>query len=181
LAVTLPARYPDLQVRGLIVAAATLWGDTPLPPALRLAKAPALNTLVAWGVAGNPVGLRLLYDVAVHNKEEVRWRDFRRHFPRAGRMMRGIAQRNLADLQHRHAQIEAILPTLACPTLLLWGDDDPISPVQVGERLRAQVPDALLKIYAYTGHFVPEERPVESAEDIVLRFHHDPLPFKGAA
>ena len=32
------------------------------------------------------------------------------------------------------------------PTLLLWGDDDPISPVAVGEYLQSRLPDARLHI-----------------------------------
>jgi SsrA-binding protein len=64
---------------------------------------------------------------------------------------------------------------ISCPTLLLWGDDDPFLTVNVGERARATLPNALLKVYAYTGHFVPEERPLESAEDIALRFTDTPL------
>jgi hypothetical protein len=40
----------------------------------------------------------------------------------------------------------------------------------VGQRLRASLPDAILKVYAFTGHFVPEERPIETAEDILIRF-----------
>jgi pimeloyl-ACP methyl ester carboxylesterase len=32
------------------------------------------------------------------------------------------------------------------PTLLLWGDDDPISPVAVGEYLQTQLPDARLYV-----------------------------------
>ncbi len=181
LAVTLMRRYPELRIRGLILSAVTLFAGTAMPLSLRLANAPGLNSLFAWGVAGNYLGLRVLYDAAVHNKEEARWRDFRRHFTRASiNFTRRIVQRNLAELRTGNAPVDAMLPNIDCPALLLWGDDDPISTVRVGERLRAGLPDALLKIYAYTGHFVPEERPVETAEDIVLRFHDQPLPFKGA-
>ncbi|WP_269502900.1 alpha/beta fold hydrolase [Burkholderia sp. IMCC1007] len=35
---------------------------------------------------------------------------------------------------------------IARPTLLLWGDDDPISPVAAGERLRDRLPDARLHV-----------------------------------
>ena len=38
------------------------------------------------------------------------------------------------------------IPSIVCPTLLLWGDNDPISPVEVGERLAALLPDAYLHV-----------------------------------
>src|SRR5579859_6246373 len=38
------------------------------------------------------------------------------------------------------------ISSIAAPTLLLWGDRDPISPVAVGERLRSLLPDATLHI-----------------------------------
>lgn len=39
------------------------------------------------------------------------------------------------------------LSALCMPTLLLWGDADPISPVQVGERLAALLPQAHLHVF----------------------------------
>lgn len=38
------------------------------------------------------------------------------------------------------------LPTLRIPTLLLWGDADPVSPVKAGERLAALLPQAQLHV-----------------------------------
>jgi len=37
-------------------------------------------------------------------------------------------------------------PLTAAPTLLIWGDHDPISPVAVGERLRTLLPHAFLQV-----------------------------------
>lgn len=42
--------------------------------------------------------------------------------------------------------LSARLGEIACPTLLLWGDSDPISPVAVGRRLEAPLPDARLQV-----------------------------------
>lgn len=38
------------------------------------------------------------------------------------------------------------LPEIAAPTLLLWGDSDPFSPVTAGERLAMLLPDARLHV-----------------------------------
>jgi len=47
------------------------------------------------------------------------------------------------------------------PTLLLWGADDEVIPVSVGEDLAATMPDANLVTIPATGHLPMEERPAE--------------------
>lgn len=48
--------------------------------------------------------------------------------------------------------LSALLPTLRIPTLLLWGDTDPISPVAVGQRLASLLPCAELHVIAGGEH-----------------------------
>lgn len=43
--------------------------------------------------------------------------------------------------------LTASLPSIHIPTLLLWGDADPISPVAVGRRLASLLPNARLHIF----------------------------------
>ncbi|MEH7097878.1 alpha/beta fold hydrolase [Neobacillus vireti] len=45
------------------------------------------------------------------------------------------------------------------PTLLLWGEEDRVVPVEVGKRLVRDLPDARLITYEETGHLITEERP----------------------
>jgi pimeloyl-ACP methyl ester carboxylesterase len=59
--------------------------------------------------------------------------------------------------------LSARLPTVSQPTLLLWGDADPISPVAVGERLRDLLPDARLHVVAGGEHDVVNARAAEVA------------------
>jgi len=178
-AVTLMRLYPEVNVRGLVLSANNFFTDTQTPFPMSMARWPILNNLFAWGMAGNRLGLRVLYESAAYNKEDAVWRDFRHHLTGGGiRLTRRMMQHALTDFAHDNVALEAALPELACPTLLLWGDDDPFLTVEAGERLLATLPDATLKVYAYTGHFVPEERPLECAEDIVLRFTDEPLIHK---
>lgn len=51
-----------------------------------------------------------------------------------------------------HDDLGAQLATLDIPTLLLWGDADPISPVRVGQRLQTLLPHAHLQVFAGGGH-----------------------------
>jgi pimeloyl-ACP methyl ester carboxylesterase len=44
------------------------------------------------------------------------------------------------------------LRAITAPTLLLWGDADPISPVRVGERLARLLPNARLHVFAGGTH-----------------------------
>lgn len=48
--------------------------------------------------------------------------------------------------------LSAEIPTIGARTLLLWGDADPISPIPVGERLRALLPAARLHVFAGADH-----------------------------
>jgi pimeloyl-ACP methyl ester carboxylesterase len=178
-AVTLMRLYPELDVSGLILSSTNLFTDTKVPFPVNLAQTPLFNRLISWGIAGNRLGLRMLYDAAVANKDDVQWRDFRRHLTGGSiKFTNRIVRRSFTHFQENYAEIEATLPHILCPTLLLWGDEDPLFATSIGVRARAALPDALLKVYAYTGHFVPEERSLECAEDIALRFTDAPLMIK---
>lgn len=56
---------------------------------------------------------------------------------------------------------------LRIPTLLLWGRDDLVTPVSVGERLVRQLPVATLKVYPRCGHFPMLEAAAESNRDLL--------------
>lgn len=60
--------------------------------------------------------------------------------------------------------------TIACPTLLLWGDADPISPVAVGRRLAELLPSAGLHVLAGGTHDL-----AQSHADAVARLIADHL------
>ncbi|WP_347549013.1 alpha/beta hydrolase [Pseudalkalibacillus hwajinpoensis] len=49
------------------------------------------------------------------------------------------------------------------PALLIWGSDDRLVPLRVGERMKKDLPDADLLVFPHTGHLIPEERPEETS------------------
>jgi non-heme chloroperoxidase len=51
------------------------------------------------------------------------------------------------------------LREIEAPTLILWGEQDPLFPREEQERLAAAIPGALLKVYPETGHAVHWDRP----------------------
>jgi pimeloyl-ACP methyl ester carboxylesterase len=81
------------------------------------------------------------------------WRpDYRKRYPKAAVWI--TERRDAADLP---------LERIRCPTLLIWGDADPISPLPVGQHLKARLPNAKLHVVASDDHRFAENRPDEIA------------------
>ncbi len=59
-----------------------------------------------------------------------------------------------ADVDLRH-----VLPLIAVPTLLVWGEDDRRSPVSVGRQMCDSIPGARLVVIPGSGHMSNLERP----------------------
>jgi pimeloyl-ACP methyl ester carboxylesterase len=115
-----------------------------------LAAPEKLNRLVlAVTSAGVPVA-----DLGGSN-----WRlDYYRAYPHAAQW---IGEAN-EDLSEQIMSIEA-------PTLLLWGDSDPISPVAVGERLLSLLPRASLHVVRGGDHDLAHTHP-QTVADLIK--HH---------
>jgi pimeloyl-ACP methyl ester carboxylesterase len=62
-----------------------------------------------------------------------------------------------------------LLPRIAVPTLLLWGDEDHRSPTYIAEQLRTSIPSAELAIIPKAGHVSNMEQP-EAFNAQVRRF-----------
>ena len=54
---------------------------------------------------------------------------------------------------------EEELAALRCPTLILWGEDDPYLPVEIGERLNDAIPTSSLAVLPGCSHLLPEDAP----------------------
>jgi pimeloyl-ACP methyl ester carboxylesterase len=54
-----------------------------------------------------------------------------------------------------------LLPNIGVPTLLVWGDDDRRSPMNIAEQLRDAIPSAELAVIANAGHLSNMEQPEE--------------------
>ncbi|PTL79868.1 alpha/beta fold hydrolase [Vitiosangium sp. GDMCC 1.1324] len=71
---------------------------------------------------------------------------------------------NAADwILTERTDLSAELHRIAIPTLLLWGDADPISPVGVGRRLEQLLPRARLRVLAGGDHAFSRDRAAEIA------------------
>lgn len=60
----------------------------------------------------------------------------------------------------------ADLQLIGAPTLILWGEQDPLFPHEQQQRLLAAIPDARLLTYVETGHCPHWERPEQVVADL---------------
>ncbi len=61
---------------------------------------------------------------------------------------------------------DATVREIDIPTLVMWGDKDPLIPVSVGRRFHALLPNSTLVIYENVGHIPHEEVAARSAGDV---------------
>jgi pimeloyl-ACP methyl ester carboxylesterase len=61
------------------------------------------------------------------------------------------------------------IPRITAPTLVIWGEDDRLIPLPVGEELHRRIPHSHLHLLPGCGHVPQEECPAE--------FHAALLPF----
>ncbi|HKI42923.1 MAG TPA: alpha/beta hydrolase [Mycobacterium sp.] len=161
--IMLSATRPDL-VAAIGLFATNAFTDTPIPfplsmvnwpfigaPAQRvLFCGPSLRMLLRQGVGS--AGPQL--DPAVHLGDSAQQAAIATIF--AG---------SLTNLARLYEPVEAQLHALRVPTLVGWGDCDPLFSVAQGHRT-ADAAGAELRLYPGAGHFLPQERPAELAADI---------------
>jgi 2-hydroxymuconate-semialdehyde hydrolase len=79
---------------------------------------------------------------------------------------------------HGLAGHEAAFASWELPVLLLWGEDDPFLPTELGERLHEAIPSSSLGLVPGCGHFLPEEAPETIfpmiSEYLRVRYAHAP-------
>ena len=75
----------------------------------------------------------------------------------------------------RFAEVQAQYKTIDIPTLLLWGREDRVTTLAVGERLSHDLPQARLVVYPRCGHFPMLEAAVASTNELE-RFILDTVP-----
>jgi pimeloyl-ACP methyl ester carboxylesterase len=61
------------------------------------------------------------------------------------------------------------LALISAPTLLLWGERDPLVPLSLADEYERAITDAKLVVLAGAGHVAMADRPAEFA-DALLRF-----------
>ncbi len=86
--------------------------------------------------------------------------DWRSNYPQAFPQAANWIMEPWPDLTDQIGQITQ-------PTLLLWGDRDPISPIGIGERLAKLLPNAVLKVIPQGDHGFVYDRPEAILDDVL--------------
>jgi pimeloyl-ACP methyl ester carboxylesterase len=168
-ALTLAARHPEL-VSHLLLLSPLSFSERPGLES-RLAHAPLLGNLVFQQLTGRAifrayVRRRLLApDAQVDN---LRIDAFYQAFNTPDARGSALATlRSSADTRTMIAQTSRV----RAPTLIVWGRQDRLYPLGLGQRLARAIVGARLELLD-GGHALPEERPAELSE-IVTRFLRD--------
>jgi pimeloyl-ACP methyl ester carboxylesterase len=145
------------QVTPLLRAVALPGAELVLP---LLASEPLVNAGAKVGGWMAQIGLRVGTDVSAMATGVASLRDIeaRRAFVHTARSVIDVGGQRV-DATHKLYLAEAV------PTLILWGDRDPIIPARHGVRAHELMPGSRLRIFAGAGHFP---------------HHHDPAGFAAA-
>ena len=92
--------------------------------------------------------------------------------PGAGDAMAATAQMMIPD---DVAGLTSAYADVRVPTLLIWGEQDRVVPLAVGQSLVRQMPNARLEVVPDCGHNPHEEQPVRTAE-LLSRFLEEVAP-----
>ena len=161
------SQAPDPNVRSLDDLVRLVERESKRPSDL---VAQSMGGVVAVRVAlKHPEMVRRLVLVATSGGVDVaglggaEWRD---NYRRNNRGAEDWITRDRTDHTHEIQGITA-------PTLLLWGDDDPISPVAVGEHLQSLLPNARLRVIPGGTHSLAVERAEATAALITTHLADD--------
>ncbi len=97
-------------------------------------------------------------------------RDLMRHalgdLPRNGNRARAWAKAARRWPHEPHTDLLDLYRRIACPTLLLWADEDALHPTSIAEEAEQLLPDAQLRVLPGTGYLMAYDDPVGLAREI---------------
>jgi 2-hydroxymuconate-semialdehyde hydrolase len=152
------ARRDPARVRGLVLAAGNLFTDTPIPGPLKALRVPGLSAVAARLMFSGP-SLKLMIRLGCGQPRPAMDASAYVGDRRQQAAIRWIFATALGDLEARYREVEAALPTLEKPVVVLWGGRDPFFPLEEGRRAASAIPGAELVVGERAGHFLPAERP----------------------
>ena len=157
--------YPDRVTRLILVDSGglpTKEGEH-IPLAFRLARTPFVNKLLLH-ITPRSLVVEGLNDAIVHKKIitnrmiDMYW-DFAR--------MAGTREATLIRFQMPwDSSVKDHIGEIKAPTLVLWGAEDHLVPVDAARHFAADIHGSKLIIYPHTGHIPQEEVAQKSADDV---------------
>jgi 3-oxoadipate enol-lactonase len=152
-----------------LVKSLALFGPLASPPD---AARPGIRARGARARAEGEAGMQAIADTLLTTAVSTETRTRR---PIAVAVVRELLMRQCPDGYARTCDALADAPPvevggIACPTLLVTGDEDTVSPAQSVRQLGGRIPGARVEVLARCGHWTPLEKPAE-CEDLLKRFY----------
>jgi pimeloyl-ACP methyl ester carboxylesterase len=85
-----------------------------------------------------------------------------------------VVGRALQSMGLGHDLMDNNLQSVTMPVLIIWGKEDVLTPLSIGERMRTAMPQSLLYVYDGTGHLAPTDRSEEISKTVVSFLKADP-------
>lgn len=164
---------PDVQ--NILILIDSMSYEQPLPSFVRILATPALGRLVV-SLIPKTVQVRSMMKLAYYDDVQITdgvVEQYAEPFREPGAehatltTARQLIPPDLGELSERYA-------TIQLPTLLIWGREDKIVPLYIGQQLAFSLPHSELVVLDQCGHVPPEEKPMETV-NAILRFldkHH---------
>lgn len=152
---------PPRLARMVLVAGAAY--QQRMPPFVKLARHARLSRLL-MRLAGPRRIVRRVLRTIVHDPQRITVAQIEgyAHPLETGGAHTALLQSALQIVPEDLGQVVARYPMIDVPALLLWGREDSVVPLTVGERLAQELPDAALVVLDSCGHLPAEEMPDES-------------------
>jgi pimeloyl-ACP methyl ester carboxylesterase len=85
-----------------------------------------------------------------------------------------VVGRALQSMGLGHDLMDNNMQSVTMPVLIIWGKEDILTPLSIGERMRTAMPQSLLYVYDGTGHLAPTDRSEEISKTVVSFLKADP-------
>src|SRR5215472_215907 len=85
-----------------------------------------------------------------------------------------VVGRALTSMMTGRDVMDGKMQTVTMPVLIIWGKQDVLTPLFIGERMHAAMPQSLLDIYDDTGHLAPTDRAQKVSKSVVAFLKADP-------
>ncbi len=168
-AATCALDYPE-RVERLVLIDAVINDHARTRPLLRLAAVPVIGDLVSPLMMGSRRLLRSQLRKGYAPENQHLFDDERAAAHHRPLVAASTQRAALATLRRwRAGRVAEEAHRIAQPTLLVWGETDPVIPLAHGRQLNRAMPDSRLRIFRRCGHMPMEERPREFVE-VVAQF-----------
>jgi pimeloyl-ACP methyl ester carboxylesterase len=85
-----------------------------------------------------------------------------------------VVARALHSMQTGRDLMDGKMQTVTMPVFIVWGKEDMLTPLSVGEGMHRSMPQSLLYVFDGTGHLAPTERGAQVAQSVVSFLKADP-------